>query len=72
MLATICDLMKNLTSTSFWTIHHSSHNTLQKSLQFLDICQNKIKALLTQFCCLQKLIHLRLKANPDLCLKKKK
>uniref|UniRef100_A0A8D0G6A6 Leucine-rich repeat protein 1 n=1 Tax=Sphenodon punctatus TaxID=8508 RepID=A0A8D0G6A6_SPHPU len=38
-------------------------STLQNSLQFLDLSQNKMKALPVQFCQLKELIHLKLDDN---------
>ncbi|XP_005995032.1 leucine-rich repeat protein 1 isoform X1 [Latimeria chalumnae] len=38
-------------------------STLQKSLQFLDLSQNKLQALPLQFCQLRELVHLKLDDN---------
>ncbi|XP_041070872.1 leucine-rich repeat protein 1 isoform X3 [Carcharodon carcharias] len=39
------------------------NSTLQKSLQFLDLSHNRLRALPVQFCQLQELIHLKLDDN---------
>lgn len=39
------------------------NSTLQKSLQFLDLSHNRLRALPLQFCQLQELVHLKLDDN---------
>ncbi|XP_033897768.1 leucine-rich repeat protein 1-like isoform X1 [Acipenser ruthenus] len=43
-------------------------STLQHSLQYLDLGQNKLRALPIQFCQLRELVHLKLDDNEMLCL----